>query len=208
MKTIILANWGIGLEIVRFLHSLPDINIELVITRHHPRSQDVWENAVYTYAKANGYRTLPEDELTLPELRDEILKRKIEVLIIHAFMRKLPPEVFSAPRYGSINIHPSLLPKYRGPSPTYWILHNREKSTGLTCHYVDDNFDTGPIIYQIEVPVFPEDTHDNLIERQKSVTGDLLRESLRRITDSSFIPISQNNSLATYAPRPSTETDT
>ena len=130
------------------------------------------------------------------------MKSEIDLLISHAFMRILPRKVFAAPKYGSINIHPSLLPKYRGPSPTYWVLHNKENVTGLTCHFIDKYIDTGDIIHQIEIPVKSGDTIASIIERQKPLVVELLFKSFSKIRDQNFRPITQQNRLASYAPRP------
>ncbi|KPA10982.1 methionyl-tRNA formyltransferase, partial [Candidatus Magnetomorum sp. HK-1] len=87
-----------------------------------------------------------------------MVKHKVELIISHAFMKILPKTIFAVPKYGCINIHPSLLPNYRGASPTKMILCNKEKETGLTSHYIDEGIDTGNIIYQVKIPVYLNDT--------------------------------------------------
>jgi methionyl-tRNA formyltransferase len=117
-------------------------------------------------------------------------------------MRILPKSIISLPKYGTVNIHPSLLPKYRGPSPTHWVLKNKEDRTGLTCHYMDEWLDTGGIIYQLEISVKSKDTFASILERQKMIIEELLLESITRILDHSFRPTPQASELASYAPRP------
>jgi len=202
MNIILIANWGLGLEILKVLHQMPDIHIAKVITKYDPASSEPWRNAVHHFSKQCGYETAHQDEISFADLKDEIMQHDIDLLIVHAFMKKIPRLVFTAPRYGSINIHPSMLPRYRGPSPSYWVIRNREKSTGLTCHYLDDGLDTGNIINQVEIPVIPGDTVDAIINRQKKVVRDLMTESLQRICDRNFQPAMQDEALATYAPRP------
>ncbi|MCP4351316.1 MAG: hypothetical protein GY795_38110 [Desulfobacterales bacterium] len=202
MKVVLLANWGLGLEILKILHSLSDIDICMVVTRFNQNSADKWENAVYEFSCKQGYRTINQENISFDMLKDWIVQSETDILITHAFMRILPNNVLILPKHGTINIHPSLLPKYRGPSPTFWVLRNREKSTGLTCHYMDEGIDTGDIIYQTDIPVKPDDTVGSVIERQKTVIKELITESLSRITDSRFQPIPQISEHATYAPRP------
>lgn len=201
MKIALLANWGLGLEILRVLHELPDIRIHLVATRRKETSEEIWSNAVYEFSSAAGYRTIHQDSFSFLELKREILQAEVDLLILHAYMKILPEEVFSAPRLGSVNIHPSLLPKYRGPSPTQWVIRNGDDVTGLTSHFVDEGFDTGDIICQMQIPVKPGDTVESIIERQKTIIRDLIVESLARIADTDFHPVPQIQELASYAPR-------
>ena len=149
-----------------------------------------------------GYPTLPESRLSFSDLVTEIQSLQADLLITHAFMKLLPERVFNAPRLGSINIHPSILPKYRGPSPGHWVIANKEKETGLTCHKIDRGMDTGDIVYQVKIPVFPEDNVADLIERQKIVVKDLLAESLKRLENKNFKPVPQQSEDACFAPRP------
>ena len=167
---------------------MPDVEIALIITQYQKESYDPWFNVVYNFAIDQGYKTAVQKSISFDELEEMIVKLNIDLLISHAFMRILPKKVFSAPKYGSINIHPSLLPKYRGPSPTKWVIRNKEKVTGLTCHYIDEGIDTGDIIYQLEVPVESGDNIDAVIERQKMVVDQLIAASLLRITDRNFKP--------------------
>ena len=188
IKTTILANWGLGLEVLKSLHRMPDVEIALVVTQYQKESSDPWFNAVYDFAVDQGYNAVVQESMSFDRLGELIMELSIDLLISQAFMRIFPKEIFSAPKYGSINIHPSLLPKYRGSSPTKWVIWNKEKVTGLTCHYIDEGIDTGDIIYQVEVPVESGDNIEAVIERQKMVVDQLSAESLLRITDCNFKP--------------------
>lgn len=202
MNVILLANWGLGLEILKTLHELPAISIKKVVTGYEPATADPWRNAVYDFARQQDYPTFDQKELDWQELAGEIRSNDIDLLVVHAYMRKIPREAYAAPRLGSINVHASLLPRHRGPAPTYWVLKNREQVTGLTCHYIGEDYDCGAIITQVTVPVLPEDDLASVIERQKLVVKELLSEALKRINDPNFKPALQDEALATYAPRP------
>ncbi len=202
MRLILMANWGLGLEILKVLDSMPDITIAFVITQYNRDSNDVWYNAVHDFAKQKAYPTIIQDAVSFSELEELIIKQNIDLLVLHAFMKILPKEVYSAPKYGSINIHPSLLPKYRGPSPNYWVVKNRERVTGLTCHYINDGIDTGDIISQVAIELNTEDTVESIIEKQKGVVKRLLTEVLSSIGDTDFKPTPQTSDCACYAPRP------
>jgi methionyl-tRNA formyltransferase len=201
MKIILMANWGLGLEVLKSLHRMPDADLKLVITQYLEGSDDPWFNSVHDFAVGKGYPTAIQNSLCFEDLRRMIVALGIDLLVCHAYMRILPRDVFSAPLHGSINIHPSLLPKYRGAAPTEWVLRNGDKVTGLTCHYIDDGIDTGDIIHQLEVPVETGDDIGALIEKQKLIVGPLLSESLSRIMDPNFRPTRQKSQLAGNAPK-------
>jgi len=202
MNVALIANWGLCLEILKELSKTSDVLLSLIITQYNQSSKNKWFNCVYDYALVNDFNPINQKDLTYSELENKMDEYKINLLICHSFMKILPKEIFSKPKYGTINIHPSLLPKYRGPSPTYWVLKNKETVTGLTCHYINEGIDTGDIIHQVKVPVLKNDTLDTVIERQKMVIEALIKESLNKIKDKDFIATKQNGEEATYAPRP------
>lgn len=186
---------------MKSLHHVPGTDIAAVVTQYKKNSDDPWFNAVYDFSVNQGLNTVDQETMSFDDLYELIVKLKIDLLISHGYMRILPERLFSAPKYGSINIHPSLLPKYRGPSPTPWVIANKEKVTGLTCHYIDEGIDTGDVIYQLMVPVESGDNIEAIIERQKMIVDQLLLESLKRITDRNFKPMPQASELASYAPK-------
>jgi len=202
IKAVLFLNWGVGLEILKTLHNLDYVEVILVVTKYKKDSRDKCVNAVFDFANKHEYKMIHENDITYKFLEYFMIESNTDVLITHAFMHILPKEVFSSPKYGSINIHPSLLPKYKGPSPHYWVIKNKEKLTGLTCHYIDEGIDTGHIIYQVEIPIEENETIDTLLKKQKVKIKQLLIESLLRIKNSNFKPIPQKITLSSYAPRP------
>lgn len=202
LRVCVFANWGLGCELLKILHRRQDIDIRMVVTNYNHKSQDPYINSVYDFAAAHRFFIIKQKHVDFQDMLGFVKKENIDLTIIHAFMKLLPAYLFSAPRLGSINIHSSLLPRYRGPSPTYWVLKNRESVTGLTCHVIDQGMDTGPVISQVTVAVVPGDTIGSIIEKQKEVLELLISESLARITDPDFTPTPQDESLATYFPRP------
>ena len=202
LKVVLLANWGLGLELLKILHLREDLDVKLVITQYKKNISDIWYNSVYTFACEKGYKIVKQELLSYDVLRGYIVETNIDLMITHAFMTIIPKEVFSAPKYGSINIHPSLLPKYRGPSPTYWVLKNKERETGLTSHFIDEGVDTGGIISQRKIAVEFHDTVSSIIEKQKLIIEELVEELIKHLQDRTFKPIVQKEGFASYAPRP------
>ena len=203
MKTILMLNWGLGLQILKSFHERMDTDIVAVVTQYNPYSSDPWENCVHDYSALHGYTTLNQDSISYDDLYAIIIDQKVDLLFSHAFMRKIPDFMVKATSHGAVNIHPSLLPLYRGPSPSYWVLKNKERITGLTSHYIDDGIDTGDIIYQVEIPVNETDNFESLVDRLKGGVSELINESMLRINDRSFVPVRQNHRQSTYAPKPS-----
>ena len=201
MKILLAANWGMGLKILKSIEKTPVVSKIFVVTQYAPVSRDPWKNAVYDHSLNKKHMILPEDELSFQNLIDIIDKHKIDLMMTHAFMRKIPESVFSRPKKGCVNIHASLLPKLRGPSPAQWVLKNKHKETGLTSHFIDSGMDTGDIIYQVKFAVQFPTTLDAIIEEGKKHIPGLIHETLKRICDMTFLPVKQNDTQATYAPR-------
>jgi len=202
IKTLAALNWGLGLEILKTLDIIKAVRICGVITQHDEKSDDKWLNAVYDFSIRRGLRVMDQRTMDFADMKRFINEQDIDIMITHSYMRKMPSEIFTAPRYGSINIHPSLLPKYRGSSPTHWVLKNREKKTGLTVHFISEGIDEGDIINQAEVSVEETDTIDTIIEKQKRTIAPLLNEAFALITDTNFKPRPQLHETASYAPKP------
>ncbi len=101
-----------------------------------------------------------------------------DVIFVTGFPWKLPVEVLGLPRLGCINIHPALLPRYRGPNPLFWQLMNGETQTGLTIHRMDAGFDTGPILVQRAIPIEPDDDIDSLFPKLLPLGAQMIPEAL------------------------------
>ena len=202
LKLLLILNWGLGLEILKALDAIKTVRICGVITQYDEGAGDKWFNAVHDFSARRGFCVMDQHRIDFTEIRRFIIGQDIDIMITHSFMKKIPRDVFTAPRYGSINIHPSLLPKYRGSSPTHWVLKNKEKVTGLTCHFISEGIDEGDIINQARVTVEEADTIDTIIEKEKRIAPALLKEALSLIMNKDFKPRPQPQEAASYAPRP------
>ncbi|MSQ41391.1 MAG: methionyl-tRNA formyltransferase [Dehalococcoidia bacterium] len=124
-----------------------------------------------------------------------------DVIVVAAYGRILPPEVLRLPKYGCLNVHPSLLPHYRGPSPVVTALLDGEAATGVTIMAMDEGMDTGPVVAQRVVPVEDADTGDALTQRLFEVGADLLVESLPRWIKGELEAVPQDPGKATLTRR-------
>jgi methionyl-tRNA formyltransferase len=108
--------------------------------------------------------------------------------------------LLTLPKHGAVNVHGSLLPKYRGAAPIAWAILNGEKETGVTTMMMDEGMDTGDLLLQSEVPIREDETTETLHDRLASLGARMLMETLKRMKTGEIRPISQDHSKATYAP--------
>lgn len=133
-------------------------------------------------------------------LCDELKKYQPDLLIVIAFGHILSKEILSIPRLGAINIHASLLPKFRGPAPIQWAIINGEKETGVMTMLMDSGLDTGDIIMTAREPIRAGDTAGDLHDRLSVLGAGLLLDTLSAFADDNIHPVPQDHSQATYAP--------
>ena len=123
-----------------------------------------------------------------------------DAIIVVGYGRIIPPWMLQLPSLGNINLHASLLPKYRGAAPIQWAIANGETVTGVTTMRIDEGLDTGNILLQKEIPIAPEDTAETLSPRLAESGADLMIETLRGLQAETIRPQEQDNAQATLAP--------
>ena len=123
-----------------------------------------------------------------------------DFIVVVAYGQILPKEVLQIPTLGAINLHGSLLPKYRGPAPIQWAIIRGETETGLTTMLMDQGVDTGDILISRPHPILPTDTCETLHDSMAVSGAGLLVETLQQRSRGQIFPVSQNNALATFAP--------
>ncbi|HYA14361.1 MAG TPA: methionyl-tRNA formyltransferase [Syntrophales bacterium] len=124
-----------------------------------------------------------------------------DLVVVAAFGQILPREILEIPKFGCINVHPSLLPKYRGAAPMNWTIIRGEVKTGVTIMLMDEGLDTGDILTQEETVIAPEETFGKLHDRLANIGAALLLKTVEMIVSGNVHSTSQDDSLATYAPR-------
>jgi methionyl-tRNA formyltransferase len=135
-----------------------------------------------------------------PEFLQALTAWKPDLITVAAFGRILPAAILSLPPRGCINVHASLLPKYRGAGPIQWAIINGETETGITTMLMDEGMDTGAILLQKAIPIMPDDTADTLSPRLAETGGKLLVETITRLKAGTLVPQPQDASQATLAP--------
>ncbi len=135
-----------------------------------------------------------------PEFLQALAGWKPDLIAVAAFGRILPPAILSLPPLGCINVHGSLLPKYRGAGPIQWAIINGETETGITTMLMDEGMDTGTMLLQETIPIAPDDTAGTLSPRLAELGGRLLVETITRLKAGALVLRRQDSSRATLAP--------
>jgi len=180
-----------------------DHEITTVVTRpDRPkgRGRKVSPPAVKAAALELGYPVLQPALIKTTEFIDSIAQQKPHLLVVIAFGRILPETLLALPRLGAINVHASLLPKYRGPAPIQWAVINGEKETGVCTQLMEKELDTGDLLLSVREAIKPDDTAGDLHDRLALKAATVLIDTLNGLATKSIQPVSQNHSLATYAP--------
>lgn len=144
--------------------------------------------------------TIDAEDMKSQEFQKLLEQLKPDLLVVVAF-KILPPAILQIPVKGSINLHASLLPKYRGAAPIHWSVINGEKETGCTVFFLDNKVDTGNIIGTVRTPIGELETTGDLYNRLKIIGSNLLAESLDRIAGDSYSLREQDDKQATPAPK-------
>jgi len=168
--------------------------------RPRGRGQRLSPSPVKVIARREQIPVLQPAKMKDPSFMAELSGWKPDVIAVAAFGRILPPAILSFPPRGCINVHASLLPKYRGAGPIQWALINGETETGITTMLMDEGMDTGAILLQATMAIGQDDTAGSLSSRLADLGGRLLVETLAQLKTGTLTPRSQDHGQATVAP--------
>ncbi len=160
----------------------------------HPTPSPVKELAV-----SKGLAVLQPSKMKDSLFLDELKKIDPELIVVVAYGNILPPQILTLPSYGCINVHASLLPKYRGAAPIQWALIKGEKETGITTMLMDEGLDTGDMLLKEAVEIYDDDNAETLSSRLSNIGASLLVKTVKRIQEGSLKPTPQTGT-PTYAP--------
>src|SRR5271165_4408919 len=178
--------------------------VHLVVTqpdRPKGRGLELVQSPVKESAlKLNLPITQPDRIKTNDEFRAQLTALKPDAIIVVGYGRIIPQWMLDLPPLGNLNLHASLLPKYRGAAPIQWAIANGETVTGVTTMRIDAGLDTGNILQQQELAIAPDDTAETLAPRLAAIGANLVVETLRGLQAGSIHPRPQDNSQASLAP--------
>ena len=175
------------------------IQVEAVVTspdKPAGRGQKMRSSPIKEFAKKKGLRVLQPNNLKSEDFIDELQSLNPDLIMVVAF-RMLPEAVWSIPPKGTVNLHASLLPHYRGAAPINWAVINGEPKTGVTTFFIQREIDTGKIILQKEVEIGPDETAGELHDRLMEVGGELVVDTIHAIEKGDYEPVDQQSLLNT-----------
>lgn len=204
MRVAFLGNDPWSVAPLRSLVDAPDIDVALVITnppRPAGRGSELTPTAVAETAREEGLPLLEVPRVRDGEGFEAIDTLEPDALVVVAYGEILTPDVLDVPRLGAVNLHFSVLPRWRGAAPIQRAILDGDEVSGVTVMLMDEGLDTGPVVAIRETPIGPTEDAGSLGRRLSELGGPLLVDSLRGLDDGSVAPSSQDHTVATYAPK-------
>jgi len=203
MRLVFCGTPEFAVPSLKHLLALSDFEFLAVITqpdRPRGRGHEVSFSPVKEVALAAKIPVHQPEKIRAPEVQELLQKLAPDFIVIIAYGQIIPARLLSIPKHGWINLHASLLPKYRGAAPINWAIANGETRTGLTTMHIDAGMDTGEMLLQREFEIRPSETAPELAARMSEMGAPLMEETLRGLADGSIVPRPQNHAEATLAP--------
>lgn len=203
MRLVFCGTPQFAVPTLKHLLAQPDFEVLAVITqpdRPRGRGHEVAFSPVKEAALAAKIVVHQPEKIRAPEVQTLLEGLAPDFIVIIAYGQIIPARLLSIPKYGWINLHASLLPKYRGAAPINWAIANGETRTGLTTMRIDAGMDTGEILLQREFAIKPAETAPELAARMSEIGAPLMDETLRGLAAGSIVPRPQNHAEATLAP--------
>ncbi len=162
------------------------------------RGEKLHASPIKEFAQAHGLQIEQPKKIKTDEAKSLFASYDADLAVVVAYGRILPPEFLNAPKLGCINVHFSLLPKYRGAAPANWAIVRGEQQTGVTTMFIEPELDSGPILLQRETSIGEEETAPELMKRLSLIGAELLSETISQLN--SITPRLQIEENATFAP--------
>lgn len=164
------------------------------------RKQTLTPPEVKVCALEHGLTVYQPKTLRNGEAFDIIREINPDCIVVAAYGKILPKELLELPRYGCINVHGSLLPKYRGSAPIQWSVIKGDRETGVTIMQMAEGVDTGDMLYQKAIPINIDDTAESMFNKLSDLGGEMIVEALEKLTKGELTAVKQDEALATHAP--------
>jgi methionyl-tRNA formyltransferase len=203
MKIIFFGSPSFAVPGLEILHSAGHEIMAVVTQPDRPvgRKLEVRPPAVKVSAQKLGLPVLQPVTTKTPEFVQQIASFQPEIFVVIAYGEILRPDLLDVPPLGAVNLHASLLPKYRGAAPIPWAILNGEKETGATTMLINEIMDSGPILMQSRCPILPEDTTASLTRTIAALGAPLLQQTLEGLETKQIPPREQDPAGVTFAPK-------
>jgi methionyl-tRNA formyltransferase len=203
MKIIFLGSGEFGLECLNKLAHSGHFPRFVVTQPSHPagRGRKPKPTPVAHWANLNSIPFIETENVNTPQMIEEISAYEPDLIVVIAFGQKIGNELIGLSPKGAINVHASLLPKYRGAAPINWAIINGEKQTGISIIALDEKMDAGDILAQAQTNIGPNETAGQLHDRLAKIAAPLLLNTIEQITCGTAVYTPQDHSEATLAPK-------
>lgn len=202
MKNVVfMGTPDFAVPALRVLVENPDYDVKLVISqpdKPQGRHQELMPPPVKQLALQYDLEMYQPETLKGEEAYEKIAAIAPDFIVVSAYGKILPKRILDIPKYGCVNLHGSLLPRYRGAAPIQWSVINGDKKTGVTTMLMDVGLDTGDILLVSETEIGEEETAGELFDRLAGLCPDLLIKTLKALEQGSVTPVKQDEEKATY----------
>jgi methionyl-tRNA formyltransferase len=203
MKIVFFGSGEFGIHCLNALAASRH-NMPFIVTqppRRAGRGKKPRPTPVACWAKDHSIPFIETDNVNAQQSFEKITAYQLDVIVVIAFGQKVSNQLIQLPAKAAINVHASLLPKYRGAAPINWAIINGEKKTGITIIALAEKMDSGDILAQKETDIKSDETAGELHDRLSAIASPLLLETIDKIADSSIVYTKQDHSKATLAPK-------
>lgn len=203
LRTIFCGTPAFGVPTLQLLLTDPDFSVKAVFTqpdRPRGRGHESSHSPIKEAALKASIAVHQPQTMRSPDVTELIAQINPDAAVIIAYGQMIPQTLLGIPRLGWINLHGSMLPKYRGAAPVQRAILAGERQTGLTIMRIDRGLDTGPILEQAEVGIRADETSRELLERMGTLGASVMLDALRRLERGKLTPKPQDDALATFAP--------
>src|SRR4030042_183112 len=203
MRIVYLGGGEFGLECLNAL-SQSSHSLDFIVTqppRQAGRGRKPTPTAVADWAKTHSIPFVEAENVNTPQMLQTVAGYKPDLIVVAAFGQKIGNELIKLPPKGTINVHASLLPKYRGAAPINWAIIRGETETGICIITVVEKMDAGDVLGRVATKIEPDETAGQLHDRLASLAAPLLLETLDKIANGTAVYEKQDHSKATLAPK-------
>jgi len=201
LKIVFMGTSGFAVPILQSLFdNYPVFAVVTQPDRPRGRGRLLSVSPVKERARALGIPVYQPEKVRDPAFIEEIRRLGPRLIVVAAYGQILPRDLLEVPEMGCVNVHASLLPRYRGAAPINWVIAEGESETGVTTIMMDEGMDTGPILLRRAVPIDPKDNTSSLQDRLAKVGAELVVETVRGLKRGEIPPRPQDADQATYAP--------
>lgn len=202
MKIVFMGSPDFAVPSLEKIHAAGFEVVSVVsnVDKRRGRGNETAPTPVKEKAVELGIPVIEVEDLKSEKFSDDLKKLTPDLFVVVAF-RVLPKSILEIPKIGSVNLHASLLPNYRGAAPIHHAVINGEKETGCTIFFLDEKVDTGKILLQKRMPIFDSNTTGDIYTKLMSLGSDTLLEAIQMISSGEYELLPQNNEEATPAPK-------